>query len=116
MNHSDITEDSIVLVQIGSIQVNARVIEYISNGNILVYLSEHSLNGERFISVALSDIVGFVPIPEIDDSVTTINQIIPTSLSGQSPYIENTNILRNILEGGRKSRNTHLKQKRSKRY
>ena len=107
---------SIVLVQVGNQRVKARVTEYLSNDNILVYLTEHSLHGERTISVSLMDIVAVMPNPIIDNSITTINQIIPTSLSNQSQYIGNTNIMRNSLPGGRKSRNTRLRQKRSKKY
>ena len=107
---------SIVLVQVGNQRVKARVTEYLSNDNILVYLTEHSLHGERTISVSLMDIVAVAPNPTIDTSITTINQIIPISLPSEPQYIGNTNIRRDTSRGGRKSRNKRLKHKRSKRY
>ena len=107
---------SIVLVQIGNQRVEARVTDYVTNDNVLVYLTEHSLHGERNISVSLMDIVAVAPIPTIDTSIRIINQNVPSSLPSQSQYIGNTNIIRDRLPGGRKSRNKRLKHKRSKRY
>lgn len=102
--------NSIVLVRIGEQRVRARVVEFINNNNVIVYLLNHSLHGERTILVSLSDITVLDNLPTIDNSVNIINQIIPTQLSSEPEYVGYTNIRR---RGGRRSRNMRLKHKRS---
>jgi hypothetical protein len=103
---------NLVLVRIEGQPVKARIVEFITNSNILLKLIDAFYYGQQTISASSSDIIRVLDDQKIHYSdLTPINSIIPTSLSRISEFDDN-----HIRGGGKKSRRNRLKKKHSKRY
>jgi hypothetical protein len=112
---------NLVSVRIDEQLVKARVVEFITNNNILVELIGASYYGQRIISISSSDIIRVLDEQIIHNPSTdttnkpNINSIIPTALS-QSAHSMDNHIRDQSFPGGQKSRRNRLKKKHSKRY
>lgn len=108
----NVREGNLVSLRIEQQLVKARVVEFITNGNILVELIGASYYGQRIISISSSDIIRVLDDQIIHNPLTIINT---TSFSQNVPSFDN-HIRDQSFPGGKKSRRNRLKTKHSKRY
>jgi hypothetical protein len=95
---------NLVLVRIEGHPVRARIVEFISNNNILLELIGAAYYGQQIISASSTDIIRVLDDQKIHNSnLTNINSIIPTSLSHIHEFDDN-----HIRNGGKKSRRNSL--------
>ncbi len=108
----NVREGNLVSLRIEQQLVKARVVEFITNGNILVELIGASYYGQRIISISSSDIIRVLDDQIIHNPLTSIN----TTSFSQNVYSLDNHIRDQSFPGGKKSRRNRLKKKNSKQY
>jgi hypothetical protein len=128
----NLNEGNSVSVRINHELVTARIVQFISNTDILVELVGATYYGQRVISISAEDIIDVIDNDPIQNRVPNINSVMPAAYSQSSrslfpnittiiPFPDsNDDLNRNgngqSFPGGKKSRRNLLKKKHSKRY